>query len=285
MTTSITFTTTHTKTLLKPSTGSADKVYGADYVSPTSHAVAIGSAAANQILFSDGTNILQSTDLTFSSGVLTIGGSTAGAGIVVTGGTITTAVSPFSITETRNAAGVTFPGWTYTVTGTAQAAGSLLFKYLSGTAGDKVALQLSNQGVLTGNGAGALAAFGLLLGGDPTNPNTYNIRLSPTSSVTYFQRADANIGLMWSGATNNEKLQIAAGGLYGWGATTGDDSTDTNISRQAAGVVQVGTTAKGSTGSIRAKYQSSNGTAGVASFGPSAVTSITVLDGIITAIS
>ena len=54
----------------------------------------------------------------------------------------------------------------------------------------------------------------------------------------------------------------------------------------AAGVVGVGTGAAGnSVGSIRGKYQSSDGTAGVATFGPGAVASITVKDGIITAIS
>lgn len=41
-------------------------------------------------------------------------------------GTITTALSPLTITETRNASGVTFPGIVYNVTDTFSAAGSLL---------------------------------------------------------------------------------------------------------------------------------------------------------------
>ena len=75
-----------------------------------------------------------SSDLTFndSTAILTLGGSTAGAGLVVTGGTITASSPLFSGTQTRNNAAVTFDGWNLTVTDTAAAAGSTYLKILGG---------------------------------------------------------------------------------------------------------------------------------------------------------
>jgi hypothetical protein len=80
---------------------------------------------------------------------------------------------------------------------------------------------------------------------------------------------------------------MISGAELGWTSSATDPTTlDTAFSRISAGVVGVGTGAAGnSAGTIQGKHNSSDGTAGVAAFGPSAVASITIKDGIVTAIS
>ena len=72
--------------------------------------------------------------------VVSVGGGGLPAGVTSPGtgrlalaqGTITTALSPLEITETRNAPGVTFPGITYNVTNTASASASKLLSLRTG---------------------------------------------------------------------------------------------------------------------------------------------------------
>lgn len=74
---------------------------------------------------------------------------------------------------------------------------------------------------------------------------------------------------------------------WGWSASTTDPTTlDTGLSRTAAGVVAVGNGTTGDvTGTVNATIFKSGASAGVTTFGPAGVVSITVKGGIITAIS
>lgn len=79
------------------------------------------------------------SDASFASGVLTIGGSTAGAGIVVTGGTITASSPGLNITQTWNNAGTVFNAAVINVTANAFGATSAwLDLQLSGTSALKI---------------------------------------------------------------------------------------------------------------------------------------------------
>ena len=151
-----TVATTHTKTLVSPSSGTEDKVYGADYVAADSHEStgAVSGADVGGIPYCP-----TATTETTSAG-FTFNGSTLALAL----GTITTAIGPQTWTETRNAAGVTFPGLKYTITDTASAAGSLAMQILGGASGTTSLftvrkngvfgnLNTDNQGALRTNGA------------------------------------------------------------------------------------------------------------------------------------
>ena len=72
----------------------------------------------------------------------------AGAGFGITAGTATTAVSPLSLTQTRNSAGVTHLGAVWTFTDTAVGAIAPLFTINGGAAGATQMLGLSKAGLL-----------------------------------------------------------------------------------------------------------------------------------------
>ena len=85
-------TVTHTKTLISPSTGSADLVYGADYVSATSHTAAVSGADVGGIPYCPtATTEATSANLLFSSTgspgsgpLFTVGsGATTSAGMYI----------------------------------------------------------------------------------------------------------------------------------------------------------------------------------------------------------
>jgi hypothetical protein len=93
------------------------------------------------------------------------------------------------------------------------------------------------------------------------------------------------------GAFSNDsgplQLRLVGTGVFGWNPAgnllTG---ADTGLSRTAAGTVAVGNgTQADATGIINCARYQAGGTAGVVTFGPAAVVSITVKGGIITAIS
>ena len=109
----------------------------AGYLTPARHnagCAPAGLTTGRILVPSSATAFTDSADFTFnvSTGVLTLGGSTPGASVVVTGGTITASSPLFSGTQTRNNAAVTFDGWNLTVTDTAAAAGSTYLKILGG---------------------------------------------------------------------------------------------------------------------------------------------------------
>lgn len=75
-----TIVTTHTKTLLAPSTGVADKVYGADYVSASSHSSAgtLSGATSGGIFYASSATTEDCSALLASGGVV-LGGGVGGA--------------------------------------------------------------------------------------------------------------------------------------------------------------------------------------------------------------
>ena len=94
--------------------------------------------------------------------------ATAGAGPSITAGTATTDVSALSITQTMNAAGVTFEGIKGTFTETAVASGSKLVEIVGGTLGTTDVFSVMNAStsgprITVGTGSGTTAGW---LGGN-----------------------------------------------------------------------------------------------------------------------
>lgn len=121
-------TVTHTKTLISPSTGSADLVYGADYVSATSHTAAVSGATSGGIPYFDSTTSEACSALLASGGVV-LGGGAGGA--------------------PNTSANLTFDGTKITI-GNASATGLLL----GAGAATAVAIQIgtnANMGFYTGS--------------------------------------------------------------------------------------------------------------------------------------
>lgn len=118
----------------------------------------------------------------------------------------------------------------------------------------------------------------LLLGG------TTNQAIRSESNATgihYILNGDS------TGSGGPTEFRFGTAGALMWNsvANLGAGAIDTSLSRTAAGVLAVGTGATGSAaGTIRAAAYVVGATAG-ASFGPGAVASITVVNGIVTAIS
>ena len=157
---------------------------------------------------------------------LTIGGTTAAAGLTITGGTITANSNPFLVTTTRNAAGTTFDAAIKAViTDTASAAGSLALQVLGGAAGATNLISVSKLGILS-TGAGISSGGG-------------------------FTTATSNTGFQVNYHINGASLGSLA--ILGW--TVGDNtasSADTTFSRISAGLIGVGTGAQGETdGSLK----------------------------------
>lgn len=160
----------------------------------------------------------------------------AGLGPSILTGTATTAVSPLAITQTWNAAGVTFPGLTLTITDTASAAGSLAMQILGGALGTTPLFSVSKGGnALTGSGLQATpglavgeAISGLWLTG------------ASTLSIVTGGSAKATIG----SAVINIGSTLAIG--FSSAADPSGTAADSGISRLAAGLIGVGTGAAGS---------------------------------------
>lgn len=104
----------------------------------------------------------------------------AGAGVTIPAGTATTAVSPLAMTQTWNAAGVTFPGITFNATDTASTAATKLIDLQVASASkfnvDKAGLITTNSTTMIASNQaftnGAAASLGTLTNapaaGDPT---------------------------------------------------------------------------------------------------------------------
>lgn len=299
-----TVATTHTKTLIAPSTGVADKVYGADYVSASSHTStgAVSDATSGGVPYFDSATSEASSALLAQYGVvigggaggapntvsgLTFGGSAAGTGLISSAGTATTDVALATFSRTNNNAAVV-KGFEIVYMDTTSAAGFLPWKVLGTATGAVNLASLSKAAVMTLGQAGSLA--GKLIIGDVASVNG-NISIGGSAGQALVGNTNA-VGVTWqlltddTGSGGHASLRIGASGVIGFSATNSVNGVDSSFSRISAGVVGVGTGAQGSSaGSVRAKYQSSDGTAGVAAFGPGVVTSITVKDGIIVAIS
>lgn len=259
--------TTHTKTLISPSTGSADLVYGADYVSATSHTStpAVSGATSGGIPYFDSATSEASSALLAQYGVVMGGGagnppltsvkltegSAAGQGLIVTAGTAASAVSGLSLTQTWNFNTSPITMILANATNTSSHAGTLLMDLQVGSA----------------------SKFAVGKGGEAT-------------SQSYFFAITQLIGD--SGGIRGNSVGWKAGNnkVNGFASTTdSNDTLDTGWSRGSAGVHCFGTGAQGSTaGTVSAAAYVVGGTTG-ADFGPGLPTSITVVKGIITAIS
>jgi len=180
--------------------------------------------------------------------------------------------------------------------------------YFSSTTTEGTSALLAANAVVLGGGAGTAPFTDAGLTYDPstdvlsvtgklalpsTGANTGGLSLGVAGGANSFTIWQHFNGSAYLGVNYAEQIAMDASGLYVLSngrynfssSTTDAYATQTNISQQAAGVLQIGTTGAGSTGSLRCKYQSSDGTAGVSSFGPAAPASITVKDGIVVAIS
>lgn len=163
-----TVSVTHTKTLVSPSTGVADKVYGVDYVSASSHTGSGGLSGATSggIPYFDSATSEASSALLAANAVVLGGGagaapltssklsegSASGQGLINAAGTSTTDVAAISSTVTFNNAGVTFTGaYRWSITDQAANAGSgassVHTSWLAGTGGLTEVMQLRKDGV------------------------------------------------------------------------------------------------------------------------------------------
>lgn len=181
-------------------------------------------------------------------------GSAAGQGLIVAAGTAASAVSALALTQTRNFNTSATDYFSLSFIETSIHGSDRAFAIFGGAAGTTFQFGLRSDGVGT---MYVDTKFGYYIG---DGVDGYFTSAGPKI------RSDAAI--LWANSGN---------------ANTG---TDTVVSRMAAGVVGIGLTASGqNTGAIDATLYKAAGTAGVANFGPSIVTSITVKGGIITAIS
>lgn len=106
-----------------------------------------------------------------------------------------------------------------------------------------------------------------------------------SSGFLDFAIRGANYLEIYADGNGNGFVGVASGGAFSFASGAIGTAVDIYLIRAAASVLASSTNGSNTTGSFRGKYQSSDGTAGVASFGPGLPTSMTVKDGIITAIS
>jgi len=198
------------------------------------------------------------TSLTSYAG-LTFDGTT----LALAAGTLTTAIGPQTWTETRNAAGVTFPGLKYTITDTASAAGSIALQILGGAAGTTNLFKVDKSGNVT-NATGTTAFT------TGNYQGAFNIGIAGVDRILFMQGG------------SNPGLRHASDGVTTWTNSTSDANAtrDTGLSRVSAGVIGVGTGAAGSVaGTISAAAYVVGGAAGASG----TFTSVTVVNGIVTA--
>lgn len=229
------------------------------------------------------------TTETTSAGFTYNASGAAGEGLAVSPGTATTDVAALSVTRTNNNSAIA-RGVEFTFTDTSSASGFLPLRIRGGASGTTQLIAVTKAGRIIGDnatpyleltsGGGAVFGYG--------------------TSSSFFSGGAAAVFVGGNGVmqwTAND-ARSAAAGILSWAASGGPaQASDSGISRISAGILGVGTGAAGSfagslkltdltaVGNIQGAYKSSDGTAGVSSFGPSAVTSITVKDGIIVAIS
>lgn len=164
------------------------------------------------------------------TGVQTMASPALSGETSITHGTITTALSPFFITETRNAAGVTFPGLVYNITDTASAAGSLYLDLQTGGT-SKIRATKSPALILQGASASDLATV-----------NVNGIQVNTTAVGQLF-------GLYNDGSGTAVQYAQGALGYITWQSTNRVDSgaVDLTIRRDGAGILaqRTGTAAQG----------------------------------------
>lgn len=176
--------------------------------------------------------------------------ATPGTAITLTSGTVTSSLPFYNATQTWNSGGVTFLGEVINITDTASSGLSGAFEVQYGGAG--------NTYFRIGKGTAGYAALWL---GAGITPSLTNFTIAVTGSQSYFQGATSGgIALLgntssYLGAGTHTTIGNAVG-IFGVplgfnsGAIAG--ALDATISRNAAGIIQFGTTAANALGSIMA---------------------------------
>ena len=225
-----TVATTHTKTLIAPSSGSADKVYGSDYVSASSHTAtpAVTDATSGGIPYFSSTTAEASSALLAQYGVvigggagaapatqsgLTFGGAAAGTGLAIAAGTATTDEAALRVTRTNNNAAVA-TGVKFAFTDTTSATDAYFLQVLAGASATTNIFSVQKRWLATG-----LPMF-----------------VNGTGS-------DYTLSIGWQ----TQQVTTRSDGTFGWSAgTNASVGNDTAISRISAGIIGVGTGAAGS---------------------------------------
>lgn len=193
-------------------------------------------------------------------------------GRTVARGTITTS-SPWTFTQTWNAAGATFDAINLTVTNTASAAGSKYLTIANGT-GEAFAIkkELTSAGgtdniglfINTWNTASSedialrTASGGYLNFTTSTNTNGRNLRAARINILQVTDSGQAKLDLVFNAgyrATNDMR--------FGWTSSAVDATSafDTALGRNAASVVEVNNGTLGTFGDLRSRHLLGGGTA------------------------
>lgn len=144
-------------------------------------------------------------------------------------GTITSAIGPLSLTETRNASGVTFPGLVYNITNTAAAAASKVFDFqLSATS----VTYLKPTGVWGTTFNGGTSAFVVEVSGQ----NAVGVgRNGSLGGLSTFEGSTAYFNVRANEVSFNNSASLGW-----WSGGMGGGNLDTIMTRSAAATLQHG---------------------------------------------
>lgn len=187
-----------------------------------------------------------------------------------------------TITAAANAKVLSSTG--YSLTGS-NATNMLDFAGTWNTSGNPIMLKIA----ATNTASGATTKFASFLAGASGTTEVFSIDKAGTVTVgsTPGTTLNANGNITWgqsSGRLDGAEIKMWNGELISWSSTSGLGGTsDAGLARGGAGVVKA-TNGSSGYGAIDASAYKVSGTAG-ADFGPGLPTSITVVKGIITAIS
>lgn len=167
--------------------------------SSTAYSFRLGNTG-NIVLNMPSTNESLTIDVANAGTNKMVQAGTAGAGPTFNAGTATADVNALNVTQTWNAAGVTFTHEKHVITDTASAAGSLALQYLGGASGTTNLLSLDKAGVLaTGSSielghasdttlsrsaAGVMAVEGVVIPSISSTNTLTNKRKTPRRTTT-----------------------------------------------------------------------------------------------------
>ena len=188
-------------------------------------------------------------------------GTVSATSIVVTQGSLAADAQAISTTATWTSVGTTYTGWKENITDTASASASLLLDLQVGAVSK---FSVRKDGLVTSAGSAVISG---------------NVQIGSGTSFLWGGRSNisspADGVVLATNAAGNDFTRLSLGGIT---------SSFPAIARSGTGVQIV--LADGSTfAPLTASGYTTGATPGVTTFGPSAVTSITVKGGIITAIS
>ena len=200
-------TTTHTKTLISPSTGVEDKVYGADYVSASSHT----STGSVTDAISGGIPYFSSTTAEGSSALLAAGGVVLGGGAGAAPATNTGLT--FNTTTLRLTAGSTSSGNTqgWIFGGDGSASQSKIWSAVNVISSTNYALATDNNYVWLNAASGAQVQFRI--------NNVEQVRVDSTGLIVE-PFAGTGIRPIWAEASGRLATVATAGANFGPGLPT-----------------------------------------------------------------